>query len=592
MRLIASRPEHGVESIDNSIVHGAWVSLHRDDGDRLFLQSFIDDTGRSIIEIYPAVHQRRVLVDSFLPLPSDRANANSGRLFSNSYVGLIHRVSHAIFSLKSVTALDKDSFTFLNDPSNQKLSRISDTELRLTVSPGTPDDGLRPTDEDTSGDDLVLPSSPEIKGACRLLRSGGSAGSLNPERKKNATAVLSKSALIRNPGSFWKDNDKVAKLVMEYVYSLIPSKVHLPGMVDANTILARGSGDCREHSILFASIMRSFGIPTRLVSGMFLSHGGSWEPHLWAIFWDGRRWRQIDPGNNEFDPGGLYISFGRASHTFEELRSDVSSFLDSSFSGVSFDLIEASAEGEKMHLARPRNPGFSGMDSSVFNAAILSSRGDDVSALSVLDESFDEISSTVDARLFRAELLVSSGRYEEAISSIEGLRRMTSSPGNTGTLDILELKATIAIGKLDRASSVLDELEDDFPDDSPEIFILRASLLQADGRVDEALDLLSNALSLNPRSPRLVAAHSRLLTSVDTVSREDLRFALARLNKCLFTALYSDAELLLARAEVLLSLGRYTEALSSARMGLALRPRDGALSLARDTALKRLSSCP
>jgi len=91
---------------------------------------------------------------------------------------------------------------------------------------------------------------------------------------------------------------------------------------------------------------------------------------MWVEYWDGDIWKPVDPGNNIFSPGALYVALGRGAAEFVDLRSDVASFLDRAFSGVSFDLVEATDRGAPLSLAHPRSPGGDDMDTTVFNAVM------------------------------------------------------------------------------------------------------------------------------------------------------------------------------------------------------------------------------
>lgn len=65
----------------------------------------------------------------------------------------------------------------------------------------------------------------------------------------------------------------------------------------APEVLRTRQGKCSEHAILFASLARSLGIPTRIALGMRMI-GGSWVGHMWNEAYAGR-WITVDSTVNE-----------------------------------------------------------------------------------------------------------------------------------------------------------------------------------------------------------------------------------------------------------------------------------------------------
>ena len=572
-------PKPGKLIRDDLEIEGTWVTAVRAGTDRTFVRIFFDGSGLPLEEHYPAVHQVRRLMDRAPSFPQESSSARSGRLFSDTYVGQIHSVTHARFRLVGTEPLGFDALAFLDDPANQKLTVVSNNELELEVSPGSPDRKDPPTDKDLSSTEYIVTNAPDVRNAVLYLRSGGKTGSLPGLRKDNASTVVARAALIRNPQRFWKNPDKVAKLVMNYVYTLLPEKVHLKGMTYAVTILRRGSGDCRDHSILFTSLMRALGIPTRLVSGVFLSHGGTWEPHLWAMYWDGSTWRQVDPGNNAFFPGALYVAFGQGAYRFSDLETYVANFLDRSFSGVSFDLVEARSNGENMRLARPRIPGSKSVDTSVFNSAILSQRGDNERALAVFDNEVDLNTSSVESHLFRVDLLFNAGRTDDALSSITALRKITSSATNAYYLDVLEFKALLALHRKDDAAKLLERLCDSMSEDDPSFIIHKAHFLFETGSPMDGISLLDNAIATYQDNADLLAEFATLVSRLEPPPGDEMiALALARADDALFEVLYTEPEIFAARARLLFLSGRNVEAMTAADHGLILKPFDPELN--------------
>jgi hypothetical protein len=583
VRITLLPPEPGSPSIDGDGIRGVWVAALRDGGTREFVRAFVDDRGRVIEESYPSLHQTRRLVDALPPFPSESSSPSSS-LLSRAYLGLPELATSAVFRIGVAGDADPlSSFSFLGEPRNQTLTRVGERELELRVVPGAPDGKDRPLPEDTQPAAYVDSAAPEIRGALQYLRSGGRAGALPEIRRANATPVVARAALIQNPTAFWKDPVSVANIVSRFVYAILPDKRPTFSMADAVTTLEQGTGDCTEHSVLFAALMRAHGVPTRLVAGLYLSPGGYWVYHMWATYWDGAAWRQIDPISAE-PPGALYVAVGRGATRFTDVRPDVAAFLDRTFSGVSFDLVAASSDGESLKLSYPRTPGAADRDAASFNAAVLAVRGDASGALAALDGSISADTATVTTRMFRAELLVDLDRLDEALEMIGALRKNTSLPSNTAALDALELRALTEKGDGTAAATVLARMAKALGDASPTILADRARLLFAEGKEGEALELLVNATASSPGDVALkscfaeLAARSRAAFDPELAER-----ALIDGREALELAHYADPGLFASLARLTSRLGRPGEALAYADSGLLLAPLDGELATLRET---------
>ena len=326
--------------------------------------------------------------------------------------------------------------------------------------------------------------------------------------------MIARVNLIRNPATFWKNNDKVADLILSYVYAVLPDKRHTFTMADSVTTLVRGGGDCTEHSVLFASLMRAQGIPTRLIAGLYLSIGGSWVYHMWAEYWDGERWQAVDPGNGILHPGALYVALGRGAYRFSDLRQDVSAFLDRSFSGVSFDLVSAGNNGETLRLARPKFPRGEGPDATVYKAMVALQRGDPSAALTTITSSWNPSTASVSVALFRASLQVEAGEYEEALRSVEALRSKTSYAPNIFVMNTLELRALISLGHTQKASAVLERISEVIGEEDPTFIALHASLLEGFNRFPPLICQGFN-------KQRLSVSHSANPSMVMSILRRD-----------------------------------------------------------------------
>jgi len=568
-------PEPGAVDSDGVETPGVWVSALLESA--LRMKIFYAADGSPLEERYPALHQVRRLHRGAVDLAPESSDPPFN-LFSRAYLGVPASASHATFRLATSSRDGDDALSFLGEAENQTLRRTGPTSLGLKVVAGAPDGTAPPTPEDLASTRYIRPADPVIKAALRYLKSAGRAGDLPGLRKQNAAPVIARVELISDPARFWKDPDRVARLVLRFVYAILPDKRHTFTMVDAVETLRAGGGDCTEHSVLFASLMRAAGVPTRLVAGLFLSHGGAWVYHLWAEYWDGARWQPIDPGNGIFRPGALYVAIGKGSSRFSDLRQDVSSFLVTAFSGVSFDLVEAGNNGEELLLARPLLFGGAGQDVAAFEAIVLSSRGDPAAALAAMARSFDPDTSSVGVALFLAELQMDAGLPRAALDSVIALRDKTSAPANTLALDTIALRANLALGDRDGAAAALASITGILDENDPRLTVLKARFLFDTGRQREALSLLDCALQNLSDDPDLLLAYVDLASNAaETPGSPSLEKAFARGEEARSITFHTDAGAYRSLARLSLRAGIADRARELVDHGLVLAPLDRSL---------------
>jgi hypothetical protein len=86
----------------------------------------------------------------------------------------------------------------------------------------------------------------------------------------------------------------------------------------ATEALERGHGDCKDYTVLFVTLARAAGIPTRTVQGY--AYGGDCEPrsfggHTWAEVHDGRQWVSVDPTHDQ-----VFVAATHIAQSFDELE--------------------------------------------------------------------------------------------------------------------------------------------------------------------------------------------------------------------------------------------------------------------------------
>jgi hypothetical protein len=81
------------------------------------------------------------------------------------------------------------------------------------------------------------------------------------------------------------------------------------GFAGLEEILEKREGDCTEHALLLAAVLRKSGVPSRLAYGLILTEGG-FIGHAWVEAYDAGRWQWLDPSFPGGRPYGLKIRLG------------------------------------------------------------------------------------------------------------------------------------------------------------------------------------------------------------------------------------------------------------------------------------------
>lgn len=95
----------------------------------------------------------------------------------------------------------------------------------------------------------------------------------------------------------------VAKLT-NWVFNYLDSGLTVAPKTTAQ-ILAEPVGNCKEYAILFASLAKAAGIPTRVAEG-FRYSSGFWFGHMWNEVWIGE-WIAVDPSHGQLAPDALLV---------------------------------------------------------------------------------------------------------------------------------------------------------------------------------------------------------------------------------------------------------------------------------------------
>ena len=89
------------------------------------------------------------------------------------------------------------------------------------------------------------------------------------------------------------DVGAAARKIQLWVYGKMTPDARIAVLRNANEVLATKRGVCRDYAILTATLLRSSGIPCKLVTGL-VSWDGDFYYHAWVKFYDGTNWIGLD----------------------------------------------------------------------------------------------------------------------------------------------------------------------------------------------------------------------------------------------------------------------------------------------------------
>jgi len=103
-----------------------------------------------------------------------------------------------------------------------------------------------------------------------------------------------------------KNAFKLVEKILRWVSTNIKSD-YIAETLTGPEVLQKKRGKCSEYTILFASLARAAGIPTRLALGE-LGSGNLWQGHMWDEVWLGE-WMAVDASAGSFVSGPTHLKF-------------------------------------------------------------------------------------------------------------------------------------------------------------------------------------------------------------------------------------------------------------------------------------------
>lgn len=193
-------------------------------------------------------------------------------------------------------------------PSDRKLDDPRGTAYLKAGISGLPrDGGFELADgyrQFTNGDTVEIKAEgPDRDGAYTIPYKGGLGEYMRPEPLVDSGAPEITAAAVEITADE-KDAAKAAALINDWVFRNI-KKEGTASVPNALDVLKTRSGDCNEHSALYAALARAAGIPTKTVSGTIYIDGRFYY-HAWNEVYVGK-WVAVDSAFGQMPADATHI---------------------------------------------------------------------------------------------------------------------------------------------------------------------------------------------------------------------------------------------------------------------------------------------
>ncbi|HZH98725.1 MAG TPA: transglutaminase-like domain-containing protein [Fimbriimonadaceae bacterium] len=108
-----------------------------------------------------------------------------------------------------------------------------------------------------------------------------------------------------------------ANAVAQYVFKTMKPNAGIGVLRDAHEVLDSKEGVCRDYAVLTATLLRSAGVPSRVVSGL-VHQDGAFYYHAWVEVWNGSNWAGVDSTrpNGKVTAGHIKLAQGNVEEAF------------------------------------------------------------------------------------------------------------------------------------------------------------------------------------------------------------------------------------------------------------------------------------
>jgi len=195
-----------------------------------------------------------------------------------------HRARKVVYR---ITTPGEDPAEFLVAGETQKIKRISKETVELTVTAAAfPKNSKR------------VETNPEYLASTEFLQCTDRRVS---EHARKATGDET-------------DPAKIALRMERYVHQKLTKKNFSTALASAAEVAENLEGDCTEHAVLLAAMLRAQKIPSRIAVGLvYIERSAEFGGHMWSEAWLGGQWIPLDATLGRGGIGGGHIKLAESS---------------------------------------------------------------------------------------------------------------------------------------------------------------------------------------------------------------------------------------------------------------------------------------
>ena len=182
----------------------------------------------------------------------------------------------------------------------QAVKRVSDDTIELTVTAAAIPRNVR-----------IVRAKPEFVNKTRFLQSD--------DQKVIQHATLAAAGLI--------DHSEIAKRMEKYVNKKLTKKNFSTALASAAEVADKLEGDCTEHAVLLAAMLRVKKIPSKIAVGMvYINSRASFGGHMWTEAFLGGKWIPLDATLGQGGIGAAHIKLAESSFA-DDAPTPITTFL-------------------------------------------------------------------------------------------------------------------------------------------------------------------------------------------------------------------------------------------------------------------------
>lgn len=202
-------------------------------------------------------------------------------------VGPIYKAHHSSKITYRITMEEDDPSRFLSKGTTQEVRRVDDTTAEVTVTKA------------------IVPAKPTREAVDREY--------LEPTRVLQSDDIRVKD-LARQGSAGETDPAKAAFRLENYVHSKLKTKNFSTALASAAEVAASLEGDCTEHAMLLAAMLRAREIPSRIAVGLvYVESAQAFGGHMWTEAWLNGAWVPLDATLGQGGIGGGHIKLAESS---------------------------------------------------------------------------------------------------------------------------------------------------------------------------------------------------------------------------------------------------------------------------------------